>query len=127
LNAVGIHKSTLTKDPDINSYRNPWKKGDKRMPTVITLVNWTQQGIENVKESPARLDAAKEAFRAAGAEVKGFYLVMGRYDMVLIGEVPDDETVAKLALAIGSGGNVRTETLRAFTEDEYRKIIAALP
>jgi len=97
------------------------------MPTFITLVNYTEEGIENVKESPARLDAAKAAFRAAGAEIKGFYLVLGRYDMVLIAEGPDAETAAKLALAIGSQGNVRTETLRAFTEEEYRKIIAALP
>ena len=52
--------------------------------------------------------------------------MLGRYDMVVVGEAPDDETVAKLALAIGSGGAVRTETLRAFTEDEYRQIIAAL-
>ena len=52
---------------------------------------------------------------------------MGRYDMILVGEGPDDETAAKLALAIGSRGGVRTETLRAYTEDEYRKIIAALP
>jgi uncharacterized protein with GYD domain len=55
------------------------------------------------------------------------YLVMGQYDMVVIGEVPDDETVAKLSLATGAQGNIRTETFRAFTEDEYRKIIAALP
>jgi uncharacterized protein with GYD domain len=97
------------------------------MPTHITLINWTQKGIENVKESPARLDAAKQAFQAAGAEMKAFYLTMGRYDMVIIAEGPDAETVAKLALAIGSQGAVRTETMRAFTEDEYRKIVAALP
>ena len=97
------------------------------MPTYITLINWTEEGIENVKESPARLDAAKKAFQAAGAELKEFYLVMGRYDMVVVAEAPDDETVATLVLAIGSGGAIRTETLRAFTEDEYRKIIAALP
>ncbi len=96
------------------------------MPAYIILVNWTQKGIENIKESPNRLDAAKKAFQAAGAELKEFYLVMGQYDMVVISEAPDDETVAKLALTIGSGGAVRTETLRAFTEDEYRKIIAGL-
>jgi len=62
-----------------------------------------------------------------GAEVKEFYSVMGKYDTVLVVEAPDDETIAKLTLAIGSLGNVRTETLRAFTEDEYRKIIADLP
>jgi len=62
-----------------------------------------------------------------GGEFKGFYLTMGRYDLISIIEVPDDESVAKLALAIGSGGTIRTETLRAFTEDEYRQIVASLP
>ena len=97
------------------------------MATYITLVRLTEKGIENIKESPARLDAAKQAFQAMGAELKEFYLVTGSYDMVVIGEVPDDETVAKLALMISSQGNIRTETLRAFTEDEYRKIISELP
>ncbi len=97
------------------------------MPTQIILINWTQEGIKSVKESPNRLDAAKAAFRAAGAELKEFYLVQGRYDMVVIAEGPDAETAAKLALAIGSRGAIRTETLNAFTEDGYRKIIADLP
>jgi len=97
------------------------------MPTYISLIRYTQKGIEDIKESPARLDAAKQAFRAAGAELKQWYLVMGQYDAVVISEAPNDETVAKLALAIGSKGAVRTESFRAFTEDEYRKIIAALP
>jgi len=97
------------------------------MATYIMLVNYTQKGIENIKESPARLDAAKQAFQSMGAELKEFYLVAGRYDMIIVGEVPDDATAAKLALSIGSAGAVRTETLRAFTEDEYRKIIDALP
>ena len=97
------------------------------MPTYIVLVNFTQKGVENIKESPARLEAAKGAFKAMGGELKAYYSVMGRYDAVVVAEGPDDETAAKLALAIGSQGNVRTETLRAFTEDEYLKIIAALP
>jgi len=97
------------------------------MATYIMLVNYTQKGIENIKESPARLDAVKKAFQAMGGEIKAFYLAMGRYDMVVVGEAPDDETVAKLALSIGSAGSVRTETLKVFTEDEYRKIISALP
>ena len=97
------------------------------MATYIVLLRYTQQGVEKIKESPARLDAAKKAFQAVGAELKQWYLVMGQYDAVVVGEAPDDETVAKLALAIGSQGSIRTETLRAFTEDEYRKIIAALP
>ena len=96
------------------------------MATYIILFCLTEQGIRKVKESPARVDAAKQTFRAMGAEVKEFYSVMGQYDTVFIVEAPDDETVAKAALTIGSLGNVRTETLRAFSEDEYRKIIAEL-
>lgn len=97
------------------------------MSTYIILHNYTQKGIENIKESPSRLDDAKEAFRAAGAEIKAFYLVTGRYDVVIVAEIPNDETLAKLVLSIGSRGAVRTESLRAFPEDEYRSIIAALP
>ena len=97
------------------------------MPTYISLLSYTQKGIESIKEGPARLDAAKEAFRAMGAEIKEFYSVTGQYDLVVVSEAPDDETVAKLALMIGSLGAVRTETRRAFPEDEYRDIIASLP
>jgi len=97
------------------------------MPTYITLARWTQQGIEKVKESPARLDAFKQLVKSTGGEVKGFYMVTGQYDMVIISEAPDDEVVAKTALATASKGGVKTETLRAFTEDESRKIVAALP
>lgn len=97
------------------------------MPTYITLVNYTQKGIENVKESPQRLDAAKQAFQGMGAKLKEFYLVMGRYDIILVSEAPNDETVAKIALTLGSLGSVRTESFRAFKEDEYREIVASLP
>ena len=78
------------------------------------LVNYTPKGIENIKESPARLDAVKKAFQAMGAEFKKFYLAMGRYDIVVVGEAPNDETVAKLALSIGSAGSVRIETVKSF-------------
>jgi len=97
------------------------------MPTYIVLAHFTQEGIQNIKESPSRLDATKQIFESMGAKIKDFYLVTGEYDLVLIGEAPDDETVAKLALTIGSTGAVRSVTLRAFPEAEYRKIIAALP
>jgi uncharacterized protein with GYD domain len=97
------------------------------MATYIVLIRWTQQGVEHIRESPARLDAFKRLVGEAGGDVKAFYLVTGQYDGVALIEAPNDETVAKLALATASQGNVRTETLRAFPEDEYRKIIAALP
>ena len=97
------------------------------MATYIMLIHYTQKGIENVKQSPTRLDAAKKAFKALGAELKEFYLVAGRYDIVVVAEAPNDETIAKCALDLASKGSIATETLRAFKEDEYRKIIAALP
>ena len=97
------------------------------MPMYITLGKYTQKGIENIKQGPSRLEEAKTAFKTMGAEIKDFYLVTGEYDMVVIIEAPDDETVAKLALIIGSKGTSRTVTLRAFNEEAYRKIISELP
>jgi uncharacterized protein with GYD domain len=97
------------------------------MPTYITLLRWTPQGIQHIKESPVRLDQAREAIKAAGGELKAYYLTMGQYGGVAISDAPDDEAYARTLLAIGSAGAVRTETLRAFPEEDYRRIIAALP
>jgi uncharacterized protein with GYD domain len=96
------------------------------MPTYITLLRWTQQGVANVKDSPRRLDAGREAFKKFGVEIKDTYLTMGRYDLVCVIEGPDDETVARALLTLGSQGNVQTETLPAFTEDQFRKITGSL-
>jgi uncharacterized protein with GYD domain len=96
------------------------------MPTYIALLKWTQQGISKVKESPNRLAAGREEFRKAGIEMKDFYLTMGRYDMVCVLEAPDDESLAKGVLTLGSQGSVSTETMKAFSEDDYRKIIGSL-
>jgi uncharacterized protein with GYD domain len=97
------------------------------MPTYVSLISWTNKGVESVKESPNRLEAAKQLYKSMGAEIKTFYLAMGQYDMVLIADAPNDETVAKLALALASKGNVRTETLKVFSEADYKKIIGSLP
>ena len=75
----------------------------------------------------AFVDGAKQAFKAAGAEIKDFYLTMGQYDAIVVSEAPDDETTAKIALSIGALGNVQTETFRAFPESEYKKLVSALP
>ncbi len=96
------------------------------MATYISMLRFTERGIGNIKESPARLEAARKEFEKAGAKLKDFYLVTGQYDAVVISEAPDDTTIAKLTLGLGARGNVRTETLRAFTEVEYRKIISSL-
>jgi uncharacterized protein with GYD domain len=96
------------------------------MPTYIALCNWTDQGIRNVKDSPSRLEAAKELHRKHGAELKQFFMTMGGYDMVTVTEAPNDEAVAKILLTLGQSGNLRTTTLKAFTEAEYRQIIGSL-
>ena len=96
------------------------------MPTYISMLRYTQQGISSVKNAPARIDAAKEAYKKAGGELKAIYLTMGQYDLVAVAEMPNDEAVARMALALGVQGNIRTETMRAFTEAEFRKITGSL-
>jgi uncharacterized protein with GYD domain len=97
------------------------------MATYITFVKWTEQGIRHVKEAPKRLEAFEAAVKAAGGKLKDVYLVMGEYDLVVVTEAPNDELVARLTLATGMQGNVRTVTSRAFTRDETTKIIGGLP
>ena len=96
------------------------------MPTYITLLRWTQRGAERLKDSPKRLDAGRKAFKKIGAEIKDVYMTMGRYDLVCVIEAPDDETAARALLSLGAQGNIQSETLKAFTEDEYRKITGSL-
>lgn len=96
------------------------------MSHFITLIRYTQQGAAKIKESPARLDAAKKAAEKVGGKIHAWYLTMGKYDAVLISEFPNDEAGAKFMLGTGAQGNVTTHTLKAFTEDEYRKILGSL-
>ncbi len=97
------------------------------MPTYVSLLQFTQQGMAAIKESPKRVDAARKAFEQAGGKLKDFYLVMGEYDIVIVSEAPNDEAAAKISLTLGAKGNVRTRTSRAFSEAEYRKLIDGLP
>ena len=96
------------------------------MPTYISHINWTEQGIRNVKDSPKRLDAVKKQLKELGGDLKAFYMTQGSYDALLIFEIPSDTVLAKLLLQVGSAGNVRTSTVRAYTEGEYREIMAGL-
>jgi len=96
------------------------------MGKYVLLTNWTEQGIKNVKESPKRLDAAKSLAKKLGGEFKKFYMTTGAYDMIVILDLPDDDAAAKFALTLAMAGNVRTTTLKAFSEDSYRGIIASV-
>ena len=89
----------------------------------IILGNYTDKGIKNITDSPARLASAKELAKEFDGEISSFYLTLGHYDIFLICEFPSDEKAARFTLKLASLGNVRTTTLKAFTEEEYKKIM----
>ena len=97
------------------------------METYIILGNFTQEGANKIKESPARIDAARKAVEAAGGKFQSWHLTMGRYDFVVVTEAPDAKAAASILLAIGGLGNVRTETMRALTEEEFKEVVASMP
>jgi uncharacterized protein with GYD domain len=106
---------------------NTETKGGKAMATYLMTFSYTQQGIQKIKESPGRVEAAKKTIRSLGGEAKAFYGIIGaEYDTMFILEAPDDEAVAKMALAIGSQGNVHTSTHRIFSDEEFKRIISGL-
>ncbi len=97
------------------------------METYIILGNYTQEGVSKIKESPARVEAARKAIEAAGGKFLSWHLTLGRYDFVVIAEAPDTKTGAAVLLAIGAQGASRTETMQALTEEEFKEIVAAMP
>ncbi len=97
------------------------------MGTYIGLINYTDQGIRNIKDSPQRAEAARKVIRDMGGDMTALYLTMGGYDLVAILEAPSDEVIAKFVITLSQQGNVRTTTLKAFTESEFEDIVAALP
>ncbi len=97
------------------------------MPTFITMLNWTDQGIRSVKDSPKRTQAARAAAKKFGIEFKQIYLTSGEFDLLAIAEAPNADSVAKFALVTGAQGNVRTRTVQAWTESEIAKLISELP
>ncbi len=96
------------------------------MATFISLVSFTDQGIRNVKDSPTRFEAFRAMVEKAGATVKGVYYTVGTCDMVTIIDGPDD-VVTGLLLKVGTLGNVRSQTMRAFSVDEMRAILGKMP
>ena len=96
------------------------------MTTYVLLLNWTEQGARTLRDSPKRLDTVKKDLADMGGTFRDFFLTMGEFDMVAICEAPDDAVMARFALRLGSIGNVRTRTLKAFPESAYREIIVSL-
>ena len=97
------------------------------MATFIVLGSFTDQGVRTVKESPKRADAFKALAAKAGVKVRDIYWTLGHYDVVSVVEAPDSATATSLGLAIASLGNIRTETLTAFSAEEFGKILGKMP
>lgn len=98
------------------------------MATYLVQFGFTQKGVEKIKESPARVEAAKQTIRNLGGEVKAFYGILGsEFDTMFIIEAPNEQKVGEMVLAIAVLGYVRTRTHRLFSEDEFKSIIASLP
>ena len=97
------------------------------MPTYITLYKLTDQGIKNIKDAPKRIKDGIKNWEAVGGKVLGFYAVQGEYDYVGINEAPSEAACMAFSLALGSLGNVRTTTLRAFTTEEFAEIVKKIP
>ena len=96
------------------------------MSKYIVLMDWTAQGIANVKDATKRLDAGKASAKSFGGKIEAFYLTMGGHDGVLVIDMPSDDAMAKFVLNTARQGNIRTTTLQAFDEGDYRKIIGSL-
>ena len=97
------------------------------MPSYIILMKLTDQGAKTIKDAPGRIEAGIKAFESMGGKLVGFYVLMGEYDYAAIGEAPSDEVAATFSLALGSLGNVKTTTLRAFTKEEFAGLVKKLP
>jgi uncharacterized protein with GYD domain len=96
------------------------------MPAYVTLFNWTEQGIRNVKDTAKRAKAARELWEKQGGRFIGIWWTQGQYDGVVVHEAPDDETATRLLMALARQGNIRTSTLRAFGEEDIDRIVQGL-
>lgn len=93
------------------------------MPSYVLLMKLTEQGGKNIKEAPGRVEAGIKAWEAMGGKMTGFFVVLGEYDYIAIGEAPSDEVAATFSLALSSLGNVKTTTLRAFSMEQFSEMV----
>jgi uncharacterized protein with GYD domain len=97
------------------------------MPTYIGLLKWTEQGAKNAKDALKRNQEGRAEIERVGGRLIGSWWTQGAYDAVIVVELPDDETMSAMAIALGTQGNVRTETMRAYGADEMQRILGKLP
>lgn len=97
------------------------------MPGYISLMKWTSKGIGEIKASPERIKQGKALAEKLGARVVGVWVTMGEYDMIAVGDFPNDQAAATFVLALAGQGNVTTQTMRALSEDEFAQVVAKLP
>ena len=97
------------------------------MPTYINFLSFTEQGVKTIKDLPARIAVGRQAIEANGGKLLNNYLTMGAQDAVIVLEAPDDETVVSIALATAGLGNIRTTSMRAFTEAEIPGVLSKMP
>jgi len=93
------------------------------MATYVVLMNWTKQGIKGFKDSPSRVDTARPEWSKLGVEIKEVFWTVGPYDLVLLCEAADEESMAAALLRLGSAGNVRSTTLRAFNRETFERMV----
>jgi len=105
------------------------KEAERRraMPRYVSLINWTDQGIRKIKETTKRAKVFQQLAQKTQVKVREIHWTMGRYDVVVVMEAPDDLAISRLMLAAGSLGNVKTETLRAYSAKEMAEILKGLP
>jgi uncharacterized protein with GYD domain len=96
------------------------------MPAYVMLFNFTEQGIRTIKDSPNRTKAAAEAAKSMGGRFIGVWWLLGQYDGVVVMEMPDDESVTRFMATTGMKGNIRTTTMRAYSEEEMARIVAEM-
>src|SRR5215813_5202515 len=96
------------------------------MRTYVMLANWTEQGMRSIGDSPKRVDTAKRTLEEMGGQFRSVYMTMGDYDLVMIYDAPDDAVAARFTLMLGTLGNVRTTSLKAFPEEAFRQIVNSL-
>ena len=95
------------------------------MPVFVVLGNWTDEGFKNAIDAPGRIKETHKAVAAAGGKMQLYY-TLGEYDFIMVVDVPDDKAIVKTLVWLGSKGNVRTKTLKAWTEDEAAAVLAEM-